>query len=158
MKTNDNKNSSAELTKPLIINGDLAVDDRGELMFANQFDMSLVKRFYVVTNHKQGFIRAWHAHKKESKYVFVVSGTALISTVRIDDWRNPSSDLSFDKFILSSKKPAILHIPNGYANGFKTLSTHTNIMFFSTSTLKESMDDDYRFDAYKWNPWEVVER
>ena len=26
------------------------------------------------------------------------------------------------------------------------------ILFFSTSTLKDSIDDDYRFDAYKWNP------
>ena len=56
MEKNDNKNPTAEHSKPLIINGDLAVDDRGELMFANQFDMKYVKRFYVVSNHKQGFI------------------------------------------------------------------------------------------------------
>ena len=147
-----------ERKKPFIINGDLSVDDRGELMFVNKFNMELVKRFYVVSNHKQGFIRAWHAHKIESKYVFIVNGTALISTVKIDDWENPSSELIVDKFVLTAKKPAILYIPSGYANGFKTLSTNTKIMFFSTSTLKDSVDDDYRFDAYKWNPWEIVER
>ena len=151
-------NSSTEIKKPFIINGDLSADDRGELMFVNQFNMELVKRFYVVSNHKQGFIRAWHAHKIESKYVFIVNGTALISTVQIDDWNNPSSDLAIDKFVLTAKKPSILYIPNGYANGFKTLSTDTKIIFFSTSTLGDSIDDDYRFDAYKWNPWEIVER
>ena len=151
-------NSRAEINKPFIINGDLSVDDRGELMFVNQFNMGLVKRFYVVSNHKQGFIRAWHAHKFESKYVFIVNGTALISTVQIDDWNNPSSDLAIDKFVLTAKKPSILYIPNGYANGFKTLSSDTKIIFFSTSTLGDSIDDDYRFDAYKWNPWEIVER
>ena len=150
--------SNAEPKKPFIIIGDLAVDDRGELMFTNQFDMKSVKRFYVVSNHKQGFIRAWHAHKLESKYVFIVNGTALISTVQIDDWNNPSSDLAIDKFVLTAKKPSILYIPNGYANGFKTLSSDTKIIFFSTSTLGDSIDDDYRFDAYKWNPWEIVER
>ena len=150
--------SHTEPNKPFIINGDLSVDDRGELMFVNQFNMDLVKRFYVVSNHKQGFIRAWHAHKIESKYVFVVSGTALISTVQIDDWDNPSSDLAIDKFVLTAKKPSILYIPNGYANGFKTLSTDTKIIFFSTSSLGDSIEDDYRFDAYKWNPWEIVER
>ena len=150
--------SPAEQNKPFIINGDLSVDDRGELMFVNQFNMELVKRFYVVSNHKQGFIRAWHAHKFESKYVFIVNGTALISTVQIDDWNNPSSDLAIDKFVLTAKKPSILYIPNGYANGFKTLSSDTKIIFFSTSTLGDSIDDDYRFDAYKWNPWEIVER
>ena len=151
-------NSSTEIKKPFIINGDLSADDRGELMFVNQFNMQLVKRFYVVSNHKQGFIRAWHAHKFESKYVFIVNGTALISTVLIDDWNNPSSDLAIDKFVLTAKKPSILYIPNGYANGFKTLSSDTKIIFFSTSTLGDSIDDDYRFDAYKWNPWEIVER
>ena len=151
-------NSRAEDNKPFIINGDLSADDRGELMFVNQFNMKLVKRFYVVSNHKQGFIRAWHAHKYESKYVFIVNGTALISTVQIDDWNNPSSDLAIDKFVLTAKKPSILYIPNGYANGFKTLSSDTKIIFFSTSTLVDSIDDDYRFDAYKWNPWEIVER
>ena len=151
-------NSRAEINKPFIINGDLSADDRGELMFVNQFNMELVKRFYVVSNHKQGFIRAWHAHKFESKYVFIVNGTALISTVQIDDWNNPSSDLAIDKFVLTAKKPSILYIPNGYANGFKTLSSDTKIIFFSTSTLGDSIDDDYRFDAYKWNPWEIVER
>ena len=151
-------NSRAEINKPFIINGDLSADDRGELMFVNQFNMELVKRFYVVSNHKQGFIRAWHAHKLESKYVFIVNGTALISTVQIDDWNNPSSDLAIEKFVLTAKKPSILYIPNGYANGFKTLSSDTKIIFFSTSTLGDSIDDDYRFDAYKWNPWEIVER
>ena len=151
-------NSRAEIKKPFIINGDLSADDRGELMFVNQFNMELVKRFYVVSNHKQGFIRAWHAHKFESKYVFIVNGAALISTVQIDDWDSPSSDLMVDKYFLSAKKPSILCIPSGYANGFKTLSADTKIIFFSTSTLKDSIDDDYRFDAYKWNPWEIVER
>jgi dTDP-4-dehydrorhamnose 3,5-epimerase len=151
-------NSRAEINKPFIINGDLSTDERGELMFVNQFNMELVKRFYVVSNHKQGFIRAWHAHKFESKYVFIVNGAALISTVQIDDWNNPSSDLAIEKFVLTAKKPSILYIPNGYANGFKTLSSDTKIIFFSTSTLGDSIDDDYRFDAYKWNPWEIVER
>ena len=134
--------SLTEQNKPFIINGDLSIDDRGELMFVNQFNMELVKRFYVVSNHKQGFIRAWHAHKIESKYVFIVNGTALISTVEIDDWENPSSDLIVDKFVLTAKKPSILHIPSGYAHGFKTLSTDTKIMFFSYEG-KHSIDNTY---------------
>jgi len=150
--------SNTELNKPFIINGDLSVDDRGELAFVNQFNMKSVKRFYMVSNHKQGFIRAWHAHKNESKYVFIVDGSALISTVQIDDWVNPSSDLTVEKFVLSAKKPSVLYIPSGHANGFKTLSIDTKIIFFSTSTLKDSIVDDYRFDAYKWDPWGIVER
>lgn len=51
-----------------------------------------------------------------------------------------------EKFVLSSEKPSILYIPPGYANGFKTLTEDTILMFFSTSTLEESKGDDIRFD------------
>ena len=153
-----NKNTTNDFEKPFIIEGGLAVDDRGELMFINNFNMDKVKRFYVVSNHKKGFVRAWHGHKKEEKYVTIIEGVALISTVKIDDWEDPSIDLNIDKFVLSSKKPSILYIPSGYANGFKTLSENSKLIFFSNSTIDESIDDDYRYDAYKWNPWEILER
>ena len=75
-----------------IINGGLAVDDRGEIAFVNDFHFESVKRFYMVSNHKQGFVRAWHAHKHEAKYVFAVAGAALVGAVKIDDWEKPSVD------------------------------------------------------------------
>ena len=64
-----------------LIDGGLAVDDRGTVRFVNDFDFNGVKRFYQVENHQKGFIRAWHGHKKESKYVYVSSGTALVGVV-----------------------------------------------------------------------------
>lgn len=142
----------------LLISGDLAVDDRGEVGFVNNFDMTQVKRFYTVVNHKTGFIRAWHAHKKESKYVTVVNGAAIIAAVKIDNWDKPSKDLKIYKFILSAVRPSVVFIPKGYANGFMNLTVDTKILFFSNSTLEESMGDDIRYDAYYWNPWHIIER
>lgn len=144
--------------EPLLISGDLAVDDRGEVGFINNFDMTSVRRFYTVTNHKQGFIRAWHAHKKESKYVTVVNGAAIIAAVKIDSWDNPSKDLKIYKFILSDVRPSVVFIPKGYANGFMNLTVDTKILFFSNSILEKSMGDDIRYDAYYWNPWQIIER
>jgi len=152
------RNVQRSLKKPILIEGKLAVDDRGEVGFVNDFSMSDVKRFYTVTNHKQEFIRAWHAHKKENKYVTILEGVVLITTVKIDNWDNPSKNLKIYKYVLSSKKPSVLFIPGGFAHGFKTLKRNTKLMFFSTATLKESIRDDYRFDAYYWNPWEIIER
>ena len=80
-----------------------AVDDRGAVSFVNDFDFKDVKRFYIVENHKQGFVRGWHAHKKESKYVMVVKGSALIGAVQIDDWDNPSKDLKVNRYVLVKK-------------------------------------------------------
>jgi len=51
-----------------------------------------------------------------------------------------------------------LYIPAGFANGFMSLTSDTQIIFFSTSTIDESKGDDFRFDARYWDIWEVIER
>ena len=132
-------------------NGGLAVDDRGQLSFVNDFDFKDVKRFYMVENHEQGFIRAWHGHKKEGKYVFVTNGAVLIGAVNME-----TEDIN--RFILSSNKPQVLYIPPGYANGFMNLKNNTKVIFFSTSTLEDSMNDDIRFEWDKWNIWDIERR
>ncbi len=132
-----------------LIEGGMFADDRGKLRFVNGFDFSNVKRFYQVENHRQGFIRAWHGHVKEGKYVYVASGTALVGVVPLgDDTAEPK------KFVLTSEKPQVLWIPPNHANGFMNLKEDTVILFFSTSTLEESKGDDIRFPYDKWNIWE----
>lgn len=145
-------------TMPHIIEGDLGVDDRGEVAFVNGFHFEGVKRFYMVSNHRAGFVRAWHAHRRETKYVFPIQGAAIVGVVAIDDWQHPSKDSQVHSYVLSAKKPSILHIPPGYANGFMFLTTDTKLMFFSTSTLEESQGDDMRYDARYWDAWQVIER
>ncbi|MFN8008428.1 MAG: dTDP-4-dehydrorhamnose 3,5-epimerase family protein [Terriglobia bacterium] len=141
-----------------VFNGGLAVDDRGELSFVNDFHFQDVKRFYLVSNHSSGFIRAWHAHRREAKYVTVVSGAALIGAVRIDNWENPSKTLPTNRFVLSALKPQVIFIPAGFANGFMSLTDDAKILFFSTSSLEESRDDDIRYEARYWDIWKVIER
>lgn len=138
--------------------GALAVDDRGEVGFVNEFDFNGVKRFYTVSNHKQGFVRAWHAHKKEAKYVMAVQGSAMVGAVKVDNWESPSKDLPVETYVLSASKPSVLFIPAGYANGFMSLSVDTKLIFFSTASLEESKGDDIRYEARYWDVWQVVER
>jgi dTDP-4-dehydrorhamnose 3,5-epimerase len=146
------------VSEPRLIKGGLAVDDRGQVSFVNDFDFDGVKRFYAVENHARGFIRAWHAHKLEAKYVMVVSGSALVGAVKIDDWDHPSKDAQVHRHVLSARSPSVLFIPAGYANGFMSLAEETRILFFSTRTLEQSLGDDIRYDARYWNPWTVEER
>ena len=63
-----------------------------------------------------------------------------------------------ERFVLSAKKPSVLFIPPGYANGFMSLTDDLKLMFFSTSTLEESLGDDIRFDSRLWDVWQVPER
>lgn len=141
-----------------LIKGGLGIDDRGAVSFVNEFDFAGVKRFYMVENHKQGFIRAWHGHKKEAKYVSVVSGSAIVAAVKVDNWENPSKNLPVERYVLSARNPQILFIPAGYANGFMSLTEDAKLIFYSTSTLEESKGDDIRFESRLWDAWSVVER
>lgn len=144
--------------EPRMIDGGLAVDDRGHLSFVNDFGFERVKRFYMVENHTAGFVRAWHAHKKEAKYVLVVQGAAILGAVAVDDWDSPSKSAETHRYVMSARKPSVLYIPAGYANGFMSLTKDAQIMFFSTSTLEESKGDDFRYDSRHWDIWAVEER
>ena len=146
------------MTELTLIKGGLAVDDRGNVSFVNDFNFADVKRFYMIQNHQTGFVRAWHGHKKEAKYFYVVDGDALICGIKIDDWERPSKELKVEKFVLSARTPSILYLPAGYANGLMSLSPNTKVMVFSASTLQDSLGDDIRFEARYWNPWTIEER
>jgi dTDP-4-dehydrorhamnose 3,5-epimerase len=146
------------MDEPKLIAGNIGIDDRGEVGFVNDFDFAGVKRFYTVRNHRRGFVRAWHAHRREAKYVTATSGAALVGVVPIDDWEHPSKDLPVLRFVLSAHKPSVLYIPAGYANGFMSLTGDAMLMFFSTSTLEQSKGDDIRFPARYWDIWSAEER
>tara|TARA_R110000765_G_scaffold85620_1_gene165087 strand:- start:1093 stop:1521 length:429 start_codon:yes stop_codon:yes gene_type:complete len=137
-----------------IIKGGVAVDDRGSVRFVNDFNFKNVKRFYQVSNHRQGFVRAWHGHEHEAKYVYVAKGSIKIGVVKSTDSKFPN----ISEFILSDKNPNVLFIPEGYYNGFQTLEEDTIVMFFSTSTLDDSLGDDMRKDWDYWNIWKEDQR
>jgi dTDP-4-dehydrorhamnose 3,5-epimerase len=139
------------MMKPKIIEGGIAIDDRGSVRFVNNFTFDNVKRFYTIQNHKVGFVRAWHGHQREGKFLFIAKGSALVGTINI-------STEVVEKFVLSEEKPQILWIPPNYYNGFMTLREDTILFIFSTSTLEESIGDDIRQPYDKWNIWKVEQR
>lgn len=140
---------------PRLIEGGLAVDDRGSLSFINDLDLDEVRRFYVVSNHSAGFVRAWHYHRHERKYVVVLQGAALVQAVEVDAEEAPSRDMEIHRFVLSAERPSALVIPPGYAHGTMTLTGDAKIVFFSNFTLPQSVDDDIRYAADYWGSWNV---
>ncbi len=146
--------------KPVLIEGGIAIDDRGRLIFVNDFDFKGVKRFYMIENLSTDVIRAFHGHRKDAKYILVISGSAIVAAVEMNDCRHPNKNNKVYRFVLSSRKPCILYIPSSYANGFKALEQNTKIIFFSTSSLEESENDDFRFPYDYWGKaiWEVDNR
>jgi nucleoside-diphosphate-sugar epimerase/dTDP-4-dehydrorhamnose 3,5-epimerase-like enzyme len=153
-----NKKKHDDNIKEIInIKGNVHIDDRGKLSYINNLDFfHKIKRFYQINNFNCDIIRAFHGHMYESKYIYVSTGSAMIICAKIQGEKL----IEPKKFYISSTSPSILHIPNGYANGFKALEKNTTIIFYSTSSLSESMIDDIRFeyDYFGKDIWNVENR
>ncbi len=138
--------------------GDISYDDRGFLVHNNNFDFNKIRRFYIIKNDSKNFVRAWHGHKKESKYFLCIEGKFRICLVKINDFKNPSKKLKILSFILDSNKSEILQVPPGYANGTINLLEGSKLMVFSNMKLSQSIKDDYRYPHDYWNPWKIKNR
>lgn len=146
---------SFSLNTPQLITGDTYTDERGTLAFVNAFDMDEVQRMYTITHPHTHIVRAWQGHKKETKYFKCTRGRFLVALVCIDDWESPSPSLIPQTFVLDATKPQVLHIPKGYANGFKALDTDAELLVFSDQTLAAAKDDQFRFSADFWMDWSL---
>lgn len=154
-------NPVPEVQVPTVWEGKQFVDDRGFVSFVNDFNPAKygIQRIYTVRNICSEYVRAWHGHKFESKFVMVVSGVALINVVSIDAAEHSIENdvpCAYQSFILCGWQPKVLWIPPGYYNGFKNLKEDTDIMFFSTVPLGSSIKDDFRlnwdiFGTEMWN-------
>jgi len=136
--------------KPKLFEGGVSVDKRGSVSFNNNLLLTKIKRFYIVKNNKKNFVRAWHGHKIEAKYILCISGKAKISAVKIRNFNKPSKKSKVISWILDNKTPNVVYVPPGYANGSKSISKDMKLIIFSTSTLKQSLKDDFRFPEKFW--------
>ena len=141
-------------TRPYIIKGGNYTDERGQLEFFNEFDMSPIKRVYFTTHCDIEVIRAWQGHTIESRWFRCVNGGFNVKLVEIDNWENPSNDLKVFEYELTAEKQEILYIPNGYVNGFKGLKADSKLMIMSNYGFKEIENDQILFDQNKWTEWD----
>lgn len=135
---------------PELLIGGKFEDQRGKLLFCNDFNMDCIKRFYLVENSDTKIIRAWQGHKIESKWMMAVEGNFIVAVVKPDNWNNPSLNLSVTTFELNADNPQILYIPKGLINGLRATTQHAKLMVYSDLTIEEAAKDMYRFDQNLW--------
>lgn len=133
-----------------IVNGGIFVDERGKITHCNDLDMDAVQRFYVIHHPDDSVIRAWHGHKHERKWFYVIKGSWRLALVKVDDWEHPSDDLQPDIFELSDRESRVVCVPAGYANGLKALEPDSVVIVFSDKVLSEAVKDSWRYDKDKW--------
>tara|TARA_B100000989_G_scaffold81467_1_gene58155 strand:- start:4465 stop:4884 length:420 start_codon:yes stop_codon:yes gene_type:complete len=135
---------------PKYFKGGVSFDTRGSVSYNNNLNLKKIKRFYFVQNNRKNFVRAWHGHKIEAKYILCISGKAKISAVLIKNFKKPSKKNKVFSWNLDSSIPSVIFIPPGYANGSKSLTKDMKLLILSTTTLEKSLKDDYRFPSSFW--------
>ena len=105
--------------------------------------MSDIKRSYII-EHFEPFVRAYHGHVRERKYVQVLDGVFKVVMIPLELLEHKKDELETHYL----EPGTVICVPEGYANGFKNLTSKGKIQFFSNKTLQESLEDDIRY------PWD----
>lgn len=125
------------------IKGGIASDERGHIRFVNDFDMSVVKRFYIIRNGDEKLVRGWRAHRIEQRWFYAISGTFIIDVVKIDNWENCSRDLHVERHTLCAKDHELLHVPVGYGTAFTSIGKDAELLTFADFNIENARLDDY---------------
>lgn len=130
--------------KPNLISGNCHQDERGQLIYNNDFDASSIKRMYIIQNHSADFVRAWQGHKVEQRWFSAVQGRFKIQLIAIDNWDIPSENLPQIEYHLHSEKLDILHIPAGYISSIQALEEKSKLVVMTNYHLGE-LNDEFRY-------------
>lgn len=125
------------------IKGGIAEDHRGGIRFVNDFDMSLVKRFYIIKNSDTDLIRGWRAHRIEQRWFYVLSGSFSIFLIKIDDWDHPNQNLPIGVETLTAESMSVLNVPAGYGTAFKAHEADSELLVYADHPIAHALIDDY---------------
>lgn len=137
-------------SRPSIIKGNSYTDDRGTIVFNNNYDAIEVKRIYFIENKDVNFVRGWQGHRIEQRWFSAVQGSFKIVIIAIDDWEKPSNTLAKEEFILKACNFDVLHIPQGFITSIQALEDDARLMAMSDYNLGE-INDEYRLDINYFN-------
>ena len=132
--------------EPTIVKGGAHADARGKLFFNNDFDATLIKRFYIIENQDTVFARGWQGHKIEQRWFSAVQGAFSIRLIEVDNWENPSPTLLPFSFELRSDRLDVLHVPKGYISSIQMLEEGSKLLVLADYLLGE-IKDEYRFNT-----------
>ena len=155
--------------EPVLIQGGSHTDARGMLRFCNDFDMSMVRRFYTIANSSNQPVRGWIGHRKETKWFFPLKGVTTIEVELMDDNRveraervegafgsraervdcaeaesnDSTRSTRLKKYVLDANTPSVLKVPPGNWFCIKQ-DGNAEVMVFSNCKVGEFKDDDFR--------------
>lgn len=125
------------------IKGGCSKDERGQIRFVNDFDMSLVKRFYIIKNADTELVRGWRGHRIEQRWFYVIAGAFNVKIVRINNWEDADNMLPIQNIELNNKDMQVLNVPAGYATAFIASEPNSELLVYADYPLSHATLDDY---------------
>ena len=135
---------------PKIISGNSHQDQRGIITYNNDFNASSVKRIYTIENHSTDFIRGWQGHKTEQRWFACMKGAFEISVIQIDDFDQPSKELTVMKHHLNDESLTYLHVPGGCITAIQASEPGSKLLVLADYAIGE-IQDEYRFPLDNFN-------
>lgn len=134
----------------MLLEGKKHQDERGIITFNNDFDASQIKRIYTIENSSTDYIRGWQGHKIEQRWFACMKGSFEISVIKVDDFENPSKDLTIQKYLLTDDILTYLHVPSGCITSIQANEINSKLLVLADFGLGE-INDEYRFDLNYFN-------
>lgn len=128
----------------MVLEGKRHEDARGIITYNNDFDASKIKRIYTIENHSTELIRGWQGHEIEQRWFVCMRGSFEISVMKIDDFQQPSKDLTVNKYLLKDKNLTFLHLPSGHITAIQAIEEGSKLLVLADYALGE-IQDEYRF-------------
>ena len=134
----------------MLLEGKNHKDHRGIITYNNYFNASLITQIYTIENHSPDFIRGWQGHQIEQRWFAAMSGSFEIRVIKVDDFDNPSKDLSQNKYKLTADNLDFLHVPAGYITAIQALEEHSKLLVLADYGVGE-VQDEYRYPLEYFN-------
>ncbi len=134
------------MEKPFILKGGQHSDERGQICYNNDFDLSEIKRIYTIENSDTKIMRGWQGHKIEQRWFSAVVGSFKVQLIQVDNWERPSKDCKKFSFLLDSDNLDVLFVPKGYLSSIQSLEVQSKLLVMADYLLG-AIKDEYRFEV-----------
>ena len=131
--------------EPTIIQGKKNSDLRGKIFHVNDFDLTPVKRIYIIENKNVFINRGWKGHMVENRWFFCSIGCMEIQIVPINFFTKEKNKIV--TFTLCEEDLNILFVPKGYATLVKQIKDKSRFVAMSDYLIGVSNDEDLRWNS-----------
>ena len=134
----------------MIFEGKRHEDERGIITYNNDFDASQIKRIYTIENHSTDFIRGWQGHKIEQRWFACMKGSFEVSVIIVDNFTDPSKELTIHKYQLQADLLTYLQIPSGCITAIQSKEKGSKLLVLADFELG-AINDEYRYSLDYFN-------